>query len=209
LTRLDHFTLKEFPMRSVFAVVSSACFVALQSLALAATPVPVSGGAATLSPDNTKIQFVGTHSGDKPDPRTGGFAKFKGKAEIDAAKKSLKSVSIEIDTASLFTEIGQKLTDHLKSPDFFEVREYPKATFESTKIAAGTAGKATITGKLSLHGVTKEISFPATVEVGEKGVTLTSEFSIDRTQFGMTYGEGKVEPKVSMTVVIGEKTTAK
>ena len=196
-------------MRSVFAVVGGACFVAVQSLALAATPVPVSGGAATLSPDNTKIQFVGTHSGAKPDPRTGGFAKFKGKAEVDAATKSLKSVSVEIDTASLFTEIGQKLTDHLKSPDFFEVREYPKATFESTKIAAGTAGKATITGKLSLHGVTKEISFPATVEVGEKGLTLTSEFSIDRTQFGMTYGEGKVEPKVSMTVIVGEKTTAK
>ena len=196
-------------MRSVFAVVGGACFVTVQSLALAATPVPVSGGAATLSPDNTKIQFVGTHSGAKPDPRTGGFAKFKGKAEVDAATKSLKSVSVEIDTASLFTEIGQKLTDHLKSPDFFEVREYPKATFESTKIAAGTAGKATITGKLSLHGVTKEISFPATVEVGEKGLTLTSEFSIDRTQFGMTYGEGKVEPKVSMTVIVGEKTTAK
>jgi polyisoprenoid-binding protein YceI len=196
-------------MRSVFAVAGGACFLAVQSLALAATPVPLSGGAATLSPDNTKIQFVGTHSGAKPDPRTGGFAKFKGKAEVDAATKSLKSVSVEIDTASLFTEIGQKLTDHLKSPDFFEVREYPKATFESTKIAAGTAGKATITGKLSLHGVTKEISFPATVEVGEKGLTLTSEFAIDRTQFGMTYGEGKVEPKVSMTVIVGEKTTAK
>ena len=195
-------------MRSVFAVVGGAIFLITQTVALAATPVPVSGGAATLSPDNTKIQFVGTHSGAKPDPRTGGFAKFKGKAEIDPAKKTLKAVNVEIDTSSLFTEI-QKLTDHLKSPDFFEVREYPKATFESTKIVAGASGKATITGKLVLHGVTKEISFPATVEVGEKGLTLTSEFSIDRTQFGMTFGEGKVEPKVSMTVIVGEKTTPK
>jgi polyisoprenoid-binding protein YceI len=196
-------------MRSVFTVAGGAIFLAVQSVALAATPVPVSGGAATLSPDNTKIQFVGTHSGAKPDPRTGGFAKFKGKAEIDPATKTLKAVNVEIDTASLFTEIGQKLTDHLKSPDFFEVREYPAAKFESTKIVAGATGKATITGKLSLHGVTKEISFPATVEVGEKGLTLTSDFSIDRTQFGMTYGEGKVEPKVSMTVIVGEKTTPK
>jgi len=195
-------------MRFVFAVACGAIFVAIQSIALAATPVPVSGGAATLSPNNTKIQFVGTHSGAKPDPRTGGFAKFKGKAEIDAAKKTLKSVSVEIETASLFTEI-QKLTDHLKSPDFFEVREYPKATFESTKVVAGATGKATITGKLALHGVTKEISFPATIEVGEKGLTLKSEFSIDRTQFGMTFGKGKVEPKISMTVIIGEKTTPK
>ena len=195
-------------MRSVFAVVGGAIFLAAQGVVLAATPVPVAGGAATLSPDNTKIQFVGTHSGDKPDPRTGGFAKFKGKAEIDPATKSLKAVNVEIDTASLFTEI-EKLTDHLKSPDFFEVREYPAAKFESTKIVAGATGKATITGKLSLHGVTKEISFPATVEVGEKGLTLKSEFSIDRRQFGMTFGEGKVEPKVSMTVIVGEKTTPK
>ncbi len=195
-------------MRSVFALLTSALVLAAQSLALAATPVPVSSGSATLSPDNTKIQFVGTHSGAKPDPRTGGFAKFKGKAEIDAATKSLKAVSVEIDAASLFTEI-QKLTDHLKSPDFFEVREYPKATFESTKVTAGEKGKTLITGKLSLHGVTKEISFPATVAVDAKGLTLTSEFSIDRTQFGMTFGEGKVEPKVSMTVVVGEKTVPK
>jgi polyisoprenoid-binding protein YceI len=199
---------KELPMRSVFAVVGGAIFLAAQGVALAATPVPVAGGAATLSPDNTKIQFVGTHSGAKPDPRTGGFAKFKGKAEIDPTTKALKAVNVEIDTASLFTEI-EKLTDHLKSPDFFEVREYPAAKFESTKVVAGATGKATITGKLSLHGVTKEISFPAMVEVGEKGLTLKSEFSIDRRQFGMTFGEGKVEPKVSMTVIVGEKTTPK
>jgi polyisoprenoid-binding protein YceI len=195
-------------MRSVFAVVGGAIFLAAQTVALAMTPVPVSGGAATLSPDNTKIQFVGTHSGAKPDPRTGGFAKFEGKAEIDPAKKTLKAVSVEIDTASLFTQI-EMLTTHLKSADFFEVREYPAAKFESTKIVAGEKGKATITGKLSLHGVTKEISFPATVEVGDKGLTLKSEFSIDRTQFGMSFGEGKVEPKVSMTVVVGEKTAPK
>ncbi len=198
-------------MRSVFALLGSALFFATQCPALAATPVPIAGGAATLSPDNTKIQFVGTHSPPKkPDPRTGGFAKFKAKAEVDAATKSLKAVSVEIDTASLFTEID-KLTNHLTSADFFEVREYPKATFESTKITPGTGSKATITGKLSLHGVTKEISFPATVDLGEKGLTLTSEFSIDRRQFGMNYGlaEGGVEPKVSMTVVVGEKTTPK
>jgi Uncharacterized conserved protein len=201
-------------MRSVFAVIGgalalTALFVLDPCLALAATPVPVSGGNVTLSPDNTKIQFVGTHSPPKqPDPRRGGFAKFKGKVAVDAATKSLKSVSVEIDTASLFTEID-KLTTHLKSPDFFDVREYPKATFESTKITAGEKGKATITGKLSLHGVTKEISFPATAEVGDKGLTLKSEFSIDRRQFDMKFGEGMVEPKVSMTVIVGEKTTPK
>ena len=57
-----------------------------------------------------------------------------------------------------------------------------------------------------LHGVTKEISFPATVQIGDEGLTLKSEFTIDRSQFGMTFGPDKVEKNVSMTIVVGEKT---
>jgi polyisoprenoid-binding protein YceI len=192
-------------MRSVLSLLAAAgwCIaISAQSYAV----VPVSGGAAALSPENTKIQFVCAHSGAKPDPRTGGFAKFSGKADVDPATKSLKSVAVEIDTTSLFTEID-KLTTHLKSADFFEVRQHPTARFVSTKVTPGKEGQATITGKLTLHGVTKEISFPATVEVTGSGLALQSKFSIDRTQFGMDYGQGKVENKVDLTVVIGEKTT--
>ena len=175
---------------------------------VAAKPVPVADGVVTLSPENTKIQFVGVHSPPKqPDPRTGGFAKFSGKAEVDADGK-LKSVNVDIDTTSLFTSI-QKLTDHLKSPDFFEVREYPTAKFESTKIAPGEGGDAIITGNLTLHGVTKEISFPAKVESTDSGLTVTSKFDIERSQFGMTFGKGQVEDKVHMTVVVGEKTVVR
>ena len=171
------------------------------------TPVALSGGVAVLTPENTKIQFVGTHSPPKqPDPRTGGFAKFEGKAQVDPAAKKLLAVNVDIQTASLFTGID-KLTTHLKSGDFFEVREHPTAKFESSKITTEEGGKATITGSLTLHGVTKEISFPATVQISDEGLALKSEFSIDRTEFGMTF-KG-VENKVDMTVVIGEKTVPK
>lgn len=167
-----------------------------------AKPVAVADGTAAISADNTKIQFVCAHTGDKPDPRTGWFTKLSGKADVDAAAKTLKGVTVEIETASLTTDI-QKLTDHLKSGDFFEVNEFPTAKFESTKVEQ-TGDKATITGNLTLHGVTKEISFPATVNVSDAGVSLKSDFDIDRTQFGMTFGEGKVENKVSLSVVIGK-----
>ena len=97
-------------------------------------PVPVTGGKVTLSPDNTRILFIGTHAAPKrPDPRTGGFAKFKGEAAVDG--KTLKSVSVDIETESLWTEVGGRLTNHLKSADFFEVTEHPTAKFVSTKIA--------------------------------------------------------------------------
>jgi polyisoprenoid-binding protein YceI len=176
--------------------------------AASAKPVPVSDGVVTLSPENTKIQFAGYHSPRKPgDPHIGGFAKFSGQAEVDSDGK-LKSVSVDIDTTSVFTPVP-KLTDHLKTADFFEVREYPTAKFESTKIAPGEGGETIITGNFTLHGVTKEISFPAKVEVTGSGLTLASKFDIDRNEFGMTYGKGQVEAKVPMTVVIGEKTAAR
>jgi polyisoprenoid-binding protein YceI len=165
-------------------------------------PVPVlrADSEVALTSKNTKIEFVCAHEGDKPDPRSGSFGKLTGKAAISGA--SLASVSVEIETASITTEID-KLTGHLKSADFFDVRQHPKATFKSTKIEAGEDGKVTVTGDLTLLGNTKSISFPATVST-DGGLTLTAKFELDRTKFGMNYGVGKVEKTVTMTIAIAK-----
>jgi len=181
--------------------------VAVLAIAYSATaePVPVAGGKVALSPNNTKINFVGTHAAPKkPDPRTGGFGKFKGEAVVDG--KALKSVSVDIETESLWTEIGGRLTNHLKSADFLEVREHPTAKFVSTRIESAADGKAKITGNLTLHGQTKEVSFPATVAVTDKGLTLASEFKIDRTNWGINYEPNQVVKEVTLKIAIGEKT---
>jgi polyisoprenoid-binding protein YceI len=121
---------------------------------------------------------------------------------IDAAAKTLKNVNVEIDASSLTTQFP-KLTDHLKSPDFLEVREYPTINFESTKIE-GEAGAQQITGNLTLHGVTKEITIPAIVDVVDGSPVLKSEFSIDRTEYGINFRAEQVEKKVSLTVTVGK-----
>lgn len=169
-----------------------------------AKPVVADSGALALTPENTRIEFVGTHVGAKPDPRTGNFEKFSGQLELDPSTNALKSVTIDIDTNSLQTEFP-KLTDHLKSPDFLEVREYPSIKFQSTRIEAADAGQQQITGNLTLHGVTKEITIPAKFEVAEGAPSLHSEFDIDRSEFGMSYGPDRVENKVSLTVTVGAK----
>ena len=155
-----------------------------------------------LSPENTKIQFVGKHTDkEKPDPRTGTFEKFTGKAIVNAGAPT--SIQVDIETASLSTEI-EKLTTHLKSPDFFDVREHPQAKFQSTKIEADGDGKVKVTGNLTLLGTTKSITFPATVSTKD-GFSLKAEFKIDRTQFGMDYGLEGVEKDVEMTITVGQK----
>jgi polyisoprenoid-binding protein YceI len=169
------------------------------------TPVKIEDGVLALSADNTKIQFTGTHSPPKaPDPRVGGFAKFSGEAKVDAESKKLESVSVDIDTTSLFTPI-QKLTNHLQTEDFFDVRKYPTAKFESTEIAPGEDGLVTIKGNLTLHGETKEVTIPAAVSITDEGLTLRSDFTISRAEFGIGSPEG-IEDKVGMSVAIGEKT---
>lgn len=153
-----------------------------------------------LTPENTLIQFVGIHKGDKPDPRTGKFGKFNGLAK--AADGKLTEVTIVIDTPSLETEI-EKLTNHLKSPDFFDVRQNPEAKFVSKSIETADDGTVKITGDLTLLKETKSISFPAKVKVG-KEIALDAEFVINRVDFGMDYGTDNVHEDVTMTIKVGK-----
>jgi polyisoprenoid-binding protein YceI len=168
-----------------------------------AAPIkPALGGGTevALSPANTKIQFVGNHTGNDPNPRTGTFEEFSGKAMINEGK--LSSLDVDIQTKSVKTQI-EKLTNHLKSADFFNVREHPKATFQSTAIEADGADKLKITGNLTLLGVSQPISFPATVSTKD-GLSLQAAFNIDRTKFGMDFGLNNVEKEVEMTVTVGK-----
>ena len=89
---------------------------------------------------------------------------------------------------------NDKLTGHLKSPDFFDVAKFPTITFKSKSIAAAGAGKAKVTGDLTLHGVTKEVVLevegPTQVIKDPMGNTRAGAHAttkIDRREFGMVY----------------------
>ena len=79
-----------------------------------------------------------------------------GHFEANAMGSEKNSAAVFEDEGELQLAVAGRGTDDLA--DFFEVREYPTAKFESTKITAAKDGQATVTGKLTLHGVTKEIS---------------------------------------------------
>ena len=134
-----------------------------------------------INPSNSKLEFVGAKvTASHP----GGFTDFAGKVDLgDPIEKS--RIEVTIQTASLYAD-KEKLTKHLKSPDFFDVAKFPTATFESTAIEKEGEGY-TITGDLTLHGVTKRISFPASISADDATVTAGTEFSINRKDFGITY----------------------
>ena len=145
---------------------------------------PVAGEKYLITPENSKIEFVGAKVTGKHD---GSFKKFSG--AIDWAGQPEKSrVSITMDVDSLTTDTPD-LTKHLKTPDFFDAAKYPKSTFESTEIKTGGEKGAshTITGNLNLHGVTKSITFPATIAVNSGAITVDSSFALNRKDFGINY----------------------
>ncbi|GAB3820409.1 YceI family protein [Pontibacter rugosus] len=90
-------------------------------------------------------------------------------------------------------EYNGKLIGHLKSDDFFSVEKNPTATFKITSVksnAGAAAGKpnATVTGDLTIKGITKPVSFPATVAVKNGIATAKGDVTIDRSKFDIRYG---------------------
>lgn len=191
-------------MRRLVGVLLVAGILGVSSLTAVGGPEDQSGP-GVISPNTSKIEWVGTKKGGK---HTGGFKEFSGKLTPATGDLAASTISVEIKTASLYSDVG-KLTQHLKGADFFGVDTYPKATFVSNKIESAANGANThkITGELTMHGAKKEISFPAKIDESAGKVKLTSTFKINKEDFGMTYGKGMInnEVTVKLTVEVSRK----
>ena len=114
----------------------------------------------------------------------GGFKNFAGKMKV-ADGKIVGLVEIKIAMPSIWTD-DDRLTGHLKSPDFFDTKTFPTATFTATAIVPSGA-QTNVTGNLDLHGVTKSITFPAMIWVTDNAVSVKADFAINRRDFNINY----------------------
>lgn len=91
------------------------------------------------------------------------------------------------------TSSDNGLVSHLKDADFFDVKKYPKGTFQLTK-AIKVSGDSSyyITGQLTLRAISQEIHFPATIVKNGEDIVATASLTIDRTKWGITYKSGSV-----------------
>lgn len=153
-----------------------------------------------LTGDNTQVLFVGSKkSGDS---HQGGFKKVEGLIELGG--DDVEAIEVTIDVDSMVTDAG-RLTGHLKSEDFFSAQEFPEIGFVATAIEGDE--DLTITGDLTMHGQTNEISFPAKVNVNGGQVELESEFTVDRTEFGMDYTgqpDNPINAEVKIKILVGQ-----
>jgi polyisoprenoid-binding protein YceI len=156
------------------------------------------GAALRIDTSATAVVFKGNGVGKY---HKGIFKVSNGDLNVQDGKVTGGKFTININSMLMEEKedfITGKLRPHLLSPDFFDADKYPASQFEITKVEPYTpAGNDTsvvaganyiISGNLTLKDVTKNISFPAKIDVANNLLTAAANFNIDRTWWGMAYG---------------------
>lgn len=151
--------------------------------------------------DSSTISFVGSKVTGTHD---GGFKEFTGTFTVDE-NGEVTGGGIVIDMDSTWSD-ADKLTEHLKSEDFFHISEHPESKFTITGVEKTDEGHS-ISGNLMLRGVEKNITFPATASKDGEVVKVTAEFDIKRKDWGIVYA-GKADDLIRDEVVIKFDLTA-
>jgi polyisoprenoid-binding protein YceI len=168
----------------------------------------VKGEGLAVTPANSAVTFIGSKVTGR---HQGGFTMFSGTVDLVNGKPEESSVNVEIDANSIFAD-DPKLTEHLKSADFFDVAKFPKASFRSTKIEPGARppDNYTVTGDLELHGQTKSVTFPSKIDVTDADVTVKAGFRINRKDFGIVYaGQADNLIRDDVAIMLDVKTPRK
>lgn len=123
---------------------------------------------------------------------TGEFTDFDGTFSFDADDLEASNVNINIRTASIDSNHAER-DRHIRSDDFLDTDKFPDASFTSTKIAENSDGTLAVTGNLTLHGMTNEITIQAS-KTGEGKdpwggyrVGLEGTTTLDTMAFGMKF----------------------
>ena len=149
----------------------------------------------------SKIGFVGSKVTGS---HNGGFKNFAGTFQV-ANGKIVGTPEIKIAMKSTWSD-NEKLTGHLKSPDFFDATGNPITTFTAISVA-GNGAQSQITGNLNLHGVSKSISFPADIQITDASLTVKADFAINRKDFNIAF-PGRPDDLIRDNVVIKLDLTA-
>lgn len=166
------------------------------------TAVPAGAEKLTVSPDGSAIGFIGAKVSAQ---HVGHFHDFTGTIALVDGKPEKSTVTFDVKTGSVSIDGGpDKLVNHLKSGDFFDVEHFPSATFTSTEIKAGSDAPGmnyTVTGNLELRGTKASVTFPANISVTADKVTVKTEFGINRKQWGIVYA-GMADDLIKDNVLI-------
>lgn len=175
-------------------------------LTFCALALPIAAGAAdeyTLDSPHTFPGFAVSHLGFSI--HTGRFNQTSGTFTLDKQGDG-SSVNVVIKTASVDTG-GDKLDQHLRSAEFFNVEKFPEMTYSSTRVQWTSDTTATVDGKLTMLGITRPVPLRITNSRCDthpmkkvRWCGFAAEATLKRSDFGMNYLVGPVGDEVKITI---------
>ncbi len=172
-------------MKTFGKLVGTFTLVAVFSMQLIATDYKVDNSKSTVKWKGTKV--TGEHYGTI-DLKEG---------NLTADGQKIKSGTFQINMESIVNEdledesTNQKLVGHLKSDDFFSVDKHPVSTFELKEVKHKAGNKYSLTGDLTIKGITHPVTFDATVDVNENQLKANGNMEVDRTLYDIKFRSGK------------------
>ncbi len=138
----------------------------------------------------------------------GTFNGIAGTINYDASKPAASSIEVTIKADSVDSR-NDRRDGHIKSPDFLNAAEFADITFKSTSVKPTGDDTFEITGKLTLHGVTKDLTISAektgqgpNPRNGDEMVGFEAQFTVDRTEFGMNFMAGPLSEEVHFILAL-------
>ncbi len=164
------------------------------------------GGAYAVDLVHSTVLFKCLHAGTSWS--FGRFDDFSGDFQLDLAHPEKSRVQITIQTKSVNTNAKDR-DEHLRGPDFFDVKQFPTATFVSTAVAKKGDKTYAVTGDLTLHGTKKSVtidmehtgSIDAPPPLGKR-TGFYGTLKLPRADYGITYGQGMLGDDVELMLSI-------
>jgi len=160
----------------------------------------------TVDVENTSLRW---HAEKVTGSHWGYVTMNEGTVTVDG--KKIVSGEFSVDLTSMSNKDmsdspwADKLMNHLKSDDFFDVENHPTATFKITDTKF-KGGAFSIDGDITFRGITQPITFLAVVKFAKDGPSATGQLKIDRTLFGMKYRSGQFYPEIGDKMIYDEFT---
>jgi polyisoprenoid-binding protein YceI len=124
----------------------------------------------------------------------GSFGRWTGTVHVPDGDFARATVDVAIDASSIDTGVDQR-DAHLKSPDFFDVAQYPELRFVGTRVQPRSGAELDIIGDLTIKGITREVVLrveqhgEAKDPWGNLRAAFSAKTSIDRKDFGLTWNQ--------------------
>lgn len=184
-------------MKKVFLALAGVAFLTgVYSFAPRTEKTPAT--ALTVNLEKSRVDWVASK---KSDFHTGVFPIKSGQVMVDGGKLTGGKFVLDLANLKVTDGAGDRLSNHLKSPDFFDVAKFGEATYEITSVNYTGANTAEVGGNLTVKGVSVPVKLNAQIRNSDdKGFFAQAFITLDKNLVGIKYGAGNVSDDVELAI---------